>query len=129
MPGETHKLGYLLSDDLIFVSRITGTARDLGLVVESARTVERLLEACERQRPACVMVDLAYPGMTIGDLMAKLGEKCTPLPRVVAYGSHVDTETLKAARAAGCDPVLPRSKFVEDLPSELDKWIAGERSA
>jgi len=27
--------------------------------------------------------------------------------------------TLKAARAAGCDRVLPRSQFVEELPAEL----------
>jgi hypothetical protein len=44
-------------------------------------------------------------------------------PRVVAYGSHVDTATLRAAREAGCDPVLPRSKFVEELPSALPHWF------
>jgi hypothetical protein len=48
------------------------------------------------------------------------------MPRVVAYGSHVDTATLKAARASGCDPVLPRSKFVEDLPRELPRWFGEE---
>ena len=31
--------------------------------------------------------------------------------RVIAFGSHVDAELLAAARAAGCDEVLPRSKF------------------
>jgi hypothetical protein len=41
----------------------------------------------------------------------------------MAYGSHVDTATLRAARAAGCDPVLPRSKFVEDLPICLPAWL------
>jgi hypothetical protein len=42
---------------------------------------------------------------------------------VVAYGSHVDTERLRAARSAGCDPVLPRSKFVEELPKALPQWL------
>jgi hypothetical protein len=42
----------------------------------------------------------------------------------VAYGSHVDTESLRAARAAGCDRVLPRSKFIEELPSALPDWFA-----
>ena len=50
-----------------------------------------------------------------------------PMPRVVAYGSHVETETLRKAREAGCDPVLPRSKFVEELPAKLREWIGGER--
>ncbi|HEX7167105.1 MAG TPA: hypothetical protein VF230_09000 [Acidimicrobiales bacterium] len=39
--------------------------------------------------------------------------------RVVAYGSHVDTATLDAARAAGCDEVLPRSRFFASLPTVL----------
>ena len=31
--------------------------------------------------------------------------------RVIAFGSHVDTELLAAARAAGCDEVMARSAF------------------
>ena len=42
--------GLLLSDDLIFTSRITGTARDLGLTIQAARTPEALL-ALARQAP------------------------------------------------------------------------------
>ena len=45
-------------------------------------------------------------------------------PRVVAYASHVDTASLKAACDAGCDVVLPRSKFVADLPTALPEWLA-----
>ena len=45
--------------------------------------------------------------------------------RVVGYGSHVDAATLHAARVAGCDPVLPRSKFVEELPGALPGWLEG----
>src|SRR3954462_2457884 len=101
----------LLSDDLIFTSRITGTARDLGLRVTPARSPAALLDAARQQGPACVIVDLSHPGLVIGELTAGLRELPTR-PRVVAYGSHVDTATLRAARDAGCDVVLPRSKFV-----------------
>lgn len=31
--------------------------------------------------------------------------------RIVGFGSHVDSETLDAARAAGCHEVWPRSRF------------------
>src|SRR5262249_10201508 len=116
--------GLLLSDDLIFTSRITGTARDLGLTVTPVRSADRLLESARPPPPACVIVDLANPGLAVADLMAGLRSLST-LPRVVAYGSHVDVETLKAARAAGCDPVLPRSKFVEELPAALPTWLGG----
>ena len=39
--------------------------------------------------------------------------------RVVGFGSHVDSETLDAARAAGCDEVLPRSRFFADPAKHL----------
>jgi CheY-like chemotaxis protein len=116
-------LGLLLSDDLIFTSRITATARDLGGSVRPARSVEALQALVQQQAPACVIVDLSNPGLRIADLVGWLRETCPRLPRVVAYGSHVDTAGLRAARAAGCDPVLPRSKFVEDLPQALPAWL------
>ena len=115
--------GYLLSDDLIFTSRVVGTGKDLGVTIQAARSVEVLQGQVRRRTPGCVIVDLSNPGLRIGELMAWLGEHCSTRPRVVAYGSHVDTATLRAAREAGCDEVLPRSKFVEDLPQKLSEWV------
>ena len=124
-PSEpTPCIGVLLSDDLLFSSRITGTARDLGLVVRPARSVEALTTLLHQQTPSCVIVDLAHPELRLAGFMDCLRTTCTPMPRVVAYGSHVDTATLRAAKEAGCAVVLPRSKFVEQLPQALPEWIA-----
>jgi CheY-like chemotaxis protein len=116
-------IGLLLSDDMMFSSRITGTARDLGLSIRSARAMDALKTLVQNEQPACVIVDLANPGLVIGELSGWLAETCSPAPRIIAYGSHVDTETLKRAREAGCDLVLPRSKFVTELPQKLREWI------
>jgi hypothetical protein len=59
----------------------------------------------------------------VADLIRRL-ETCSPVPRVVAYGSHVDAAGLRAAREAGGDVVLPRSKFVEELPHKLPTWLS-----
>jgi CheY-like chemotaxis protein len=118
----------LLSDDLMFTSRVTGTARDLGLTVAPARNPAALLDVARRQPPTCVIVDLAHGGLDLPSLMAGLAA-LPHRPRVVAYGSHVDTATLKAARDAGCDVVLPRSKFVEELPTALPGWLGAEAGA
>lgn len=119
-------LGLLLSDDLIFISRITGTARDLGLVVMPARSTPVLKTLATQQPPGGVLVDLSNPGLDIVELVGWLKQECGQ-PCVVAYGSHVDTATLKKARDAGCDVVLPRSKFVEELPGKLGEWCGGSR--
>jgi len=114
--------GYLLSDDLLFTSRIAGTARGLGLDVRVARSASELGKLIAQQPPACLLLDLHNPGLALEELLASLPR---PRPLVVAYGSHVDAARLKAARDAGCDLVLPRSKFVEELPAALPRWCGG----
>jgi DNA-binding NarL/FixJ family response regulator len=114
-------IGLLLSDDLIFTSRITGEARALGFTIKTARAAEGLLQLARQEAPSCVLVDLANPGLALPELMRQLAE--LGRLRVIAYGSHVDTATLRAARAVGCDPVLPRSQFVEELPMALPQWF------
>jgi len=47
----------------------------------------------------------------------------------VAYGSHVDKARLDAARAAGCDEVLPRSKFSAELPDLLRRYLGAPENA
>lgn len=121
--------GLLLCDDLIFVSRITGEARALGLTVRPARSLDQLLELARGEAPACVLIDLGFPGLVLSDLQDRLRAACPTSPRLVAYGSHVDADSLRAARAAGCDPVLPRSKFVEELPSALPQWLSASSSS
>jgi CheY-like chemotaxis protein len=123
MKDAAAPIGLLLSDDLIFTSRITGTARDLGLSMKSARSPEALHALAQEHPPRCVILDLANPGLTITDTVRRLREGAAK-PCIIAYGSHVDTATLRAARAAGCDLVLPRSKFVEELPRLLPSWFA-----
>ena len=124
MSEKKMPLGLLLSDDLIFTSRITATARALGLTIKAARSVEALEALARQQAPSGVLVDLGNPGLDVPDLIARLRAVCPVMPRLVAYGSHVDAAGLRAARAAGCDIVLPRSAFVEQLPAALPEWLA-----
>src|SRR4051794_28603582 len=116
--------GLLLSDDLIFTSRILGAARDHGLLAVAAGAPELLLSIARKQQPACVVIDLANPGLNLPDLLAGLAA-LPRRPRVVAYGPHVDAAGLRAARDAGCDVVLPRSAFAERLAADLPAWFAG----
>lgn len=116
--------GLLLCDDLIFASRITATAHAAGFTVSTARTAEQLQALARQTPPRCILVDLANPTLRVTDFVTALTQGRSPRPRVVAYGSHVDTATLRAAREAGCDLVLPRSAFVENLETELPKWLA-----
>lgn len=124
MPDRAETPCLVLCDDLIFSSRITGTGEALGLPARVARTPAQLEQLARAQPPACVIVDLHCPGLDITALVPRLREGRGAMPFIVGYGSHVDVATLRRAREAGCDLVLPRSQFVEDLPRELPRWCS-----
>jgi DNA-binding NarL/FixJ family response regulator len=56
-----------------------------------------------------VVVDLAKGVDQVSSVRAT-----HPAARIVAYGPHVDDQSMNAARAAGADLVLPRSRFFRD---------------
>ena len=56
-----------------------------------------------------VVIDLARHGDAVATV-----RQVSPDAFIVAFGSHVDDEQLLAARAAGADRVLPRSRFFRD---------------
>ena len=119
--------GLMLCDDLIFFSRVSGTARAAGLVVKQVRTADAMLNAARQAPPNCVILDLQNEGLDLAALLAQLGEACPAMPRSVAFGSHVEAETLRAARRLGCDLVMPRSQFAEQLEGSLKDWLAASR--
>jgi DNA-binding NarL/FixJ family response regulator len=115
--------GIMLCDDLIFYSRVAATAQAAGLTVRQVRTPAALLELAGQDPPGGVILDLHHERLDLPKLLAALKAACVVMPRTVAFGSHVMADTLKAARQAGCDLVLPRSRFVKDLETELSKWL------
>ena len=108
----------LLSDDLLDASRVIGHGRAVGLTIVQCRTPEALTAASERG-PACAILDLHNPGLDVGAVVGRFHDAGV---HVVGFGSHVDVARLKAARQAGCEEVLPRSAFFEELEVKLKKW-------
>ena len=125
MTGDPRSaVGVLLSDDLMFTIRIVGTGRDLGFPIRVAKSAGAMAALAAELAPACVILDLSNPGLKVINDVAGL-KQLNVKPTIVAYGSHVDAATLKAARDAGCDFVMPRSQFVELLAKSLPEWMRG----
>lgn len=125
--------GLLLSNDLFFTSKVTGTARQLGfrvnLVATPAAVLERLSSspgATADAAPCSVLfVDLGHPAADLAALVAAAHAR-TPPVRVIAFGAHVATDRLAAAQAAGCDEVMPRGRFSAQLVDILTRALALE---
>jgi len=109
----------LVCDDFFFTSKITGTAQAVGVPVTEVAS----LDAAKRQAAdgvRLVIVDLNTPGINVEELTAALPEENRPA--VIAFDSHVNTERIQAAQDAGCDQVLPRSRFTAELPKLLQQF-------
>lgn len=87
-----------LVTDLMDQSRIRAAVPDVGFARDPARAAGADV----------VIVDLARFGDRVAEVRA-----LTP-GRIVAFGSHVDAAGLAAARTAGADIVLARSRFFAD---------------
>src|SRR3981189_1598146 len=101
-----------LMADLFFQMKLAETAKHLGVEVKVAATVEAL-QALLEPPPKLLIVDLNSRSQPIAALQRLRADKNGV--RVIAFLSHVQTELAAQARAAGCDEVMPRSVFTQNL--------------
>ena len=101
--------------DLMFQSRLQEQARALGYQVVVAETPEAIREALGDA--ALVVLDL-HAGVDWQRAVALAKERAVP---VLAFGRHTEAQLLRSAREAGCDRVVPRSTFVEELPRLVEE--------
>ncbi|MCH8152292.1 MAG: hypothetical protein IH830_07970 [Planctomycetes bacterium] len=116
-----------LVPDLIFATKIASTARSLGVEVVNVRTLDQLTERLSSNHDALVLIDLEAPDLDPIHAI-ELCKQSKHQPRTIAFGSHVRTDLIGAARRAGADEVLARSGFVGRLPSMLQAVSSGGAS-
>lgn len=108
-----------LIDDLFFQSKLSETARHVGVALQVVSSGEALVASAAAAAPRLVIVDLnARQGPL--DAIEGLQAAGNP-PPVIAFLSHMQTELAERARAAGCEQVLPRSQFTANLAAILSQ--------
>jgi hypothetical protein len=101
-----------LSGDLVFASRVRGAAEAAGFRFQlSGKFPEDGGEAIRY-----VVVDLSTRSGVVDGLPECVAAQ-SPGARIIAYGPHVQTARLEAARQAGIPTVLTRGQFDRQLPS------------
>jgi hypothetical protein len=116
-------------DDLFFLAKIQETARKLNVKVEFIKTDKDLADRMKEngeELPSLLIFDLnnanAKPLTTIPKLKAKLKKGTS----IIGFLSHVQGDLKQKAHEAGCDMVLPRSAFSQNLPQLLRRHGAPE---
>jgi CheY-like chemotaxis protein len=105
-----------LMDDLFFQMKIAETAKHLGLELKVATNGDALQGLLD-PLPKLVIVDLnarSQPVTAIERLRATQKDL-----KVVGFLSHVQRDLAVQAHAAGCNEVMPRSAFTQNLAAIL----------
>ena len=102
--------------DLFFSVKLTDAAKRSGLSLEFVKEPKELLVKAQ-EKPSLIIFDLNMESAQPLKLIAKLkGKSETKGISLIGYLSHIQGELKQQAQEAGCDMVLARSAFSQNLP-------------
>jgi|ERR1017187_5627615 PleD family two-component response regulator len=120
MPQQ-HKKVLAVVSDLFFSVKITDAAKRAGMTVELIKDAHDLLIKA-KAKPSVIIFDLNFEDVKPLDLIAKLKASAEYKGvSLIGYLSHVQGELKQAAQEAGCDMVMARSAFSQNLPQILKR--------
>jgi DNA-binding NarL/FixJ family response regulator len=116
-------------DDLFFLAKIQETARKMNVKVEFVKTEKDLNERMGQNgddKPALIIFDLNNVSSKPLSVIPKLKAKLKKATNIIGFLSHVQGELKMKAQEAGCDMVVPRSAFSQNLAQILRRHAAPE---
>jgi CheY-like chemotaxis protein len=108
-------------DDLFFTVKILDAAKRAGFAIEFVKSeIDALLKA--KEQPGLIILDLNCGSVDAVKLIGQLkGDEQTRAIDLLGYVSHVQGELKQQAHDAGCNMVLARSAFSQNLPQILKR--------
>jgi|HigsolmetaAR201D_1030396.scaffolds.fasta_scaffold14474_2 Response regulator containing a CheY-like receiver domain and a GGDEF domain len=111
-------------EDLLFTVKIADAAKRTGLEAEFVKSEKDALERA-KEKPLLIILDLNYAGVSPLKLINKLKSN-SELKQIslIGFVSHVQGELKQKAHEAGCDMVMARSAFSQNLQQILKRHAA-----
>jgi len=116
-------------DDLFFQAKIQETARKLNVKVEFCKGEKDLIDHMTQngeEKPSLIIFDMNNVNAKPLTLIPKLKTKLKKGTSIIGFLSHVQGDLKQKAHEVGCDMVLPRSAFSQNLPQLLRRHGAPE---
>jgi CheY-like chemotaxis protein len=108
--------------DLMFMVKIQEGAKRAGMDVVFAKSCEDAL-AQAKLNPAVMILDLNGTSLDAMELIGALkADSETSQVDLIGYVSHVQADLKLAALQRGCDTVIARSAFSQNLPTILKRY-------
>jgi CheY-like chemotaxis protein len=127
--GDANSRIFAFIEDLFFMAKIQETARKLNVKVEFVKTDKDLMERIQQngeEKPSLIIFDLNLASVKPLTLIPKLKSKLKKGTSIIGFLSHVQGDLKQKAHEVGCDMVLPRSAFSQNLPQLLRRHGAPE---
>ena len=110
--------------DLFFSVKLADAAKRAGLALEFVKEPKEVLVKA-KQRPSLIIFDLNFEASQPLKLISKLKKDSeTKGISLIGYLSHVQGELKQQAHEAGCDMVLARSQFSQNMPQIFRRHAA-----
>ena len=107
--------------DLMFTVKINDAAKKVGLRVDFVKSTEDVLEKA-KERPTAIILDLNFEAVGPLSLISELKDNSDHKRiSLIGFLSHVQGELKKQAHDAGCDIVMTRSAFSQNLQQILKR--------
>lgn len=119
--AENSKRILAVMSDLFFSVKINDAAKKLGHTVEFVKDKALVLEKLTAEaKPALILLDLNCESADPLDLITRIkaGPATTDIV-IVGFVSHVRADLKNKAQQSGCDLVVARSAFAQNLESIL----------
>jgi len=129
MTEDTNSRIFAFIEDLFFLAKIQETARKLNVKVEFVKNDKDLMERMQQngdEKPSLIIFDLNNNNVKPLTLIPKLKSKLKKGTSIIGFLSHVQGDLKQKAHEVGCDMVLPRSAFSQNLPQLLRRHGAPE---
>ena len=121
MTTQPRTLVAVLSD-LMFTVKIQEAAKRSGLTPVFVNSAADAL-AQAKLNPIVLIIDLNNAPLDPLSLIGRLkSDKATSNVKLLGYVSHVQVDLKQAAQEKGCDMVVARSAFVQNLPELLKRY-------
>ena len=128
MPNQARKILAVMTD-LYFLVKITDMAKKFGMVVETVKDKESALEKV-KSKPSVVIFDLNYEAADpIGIIQAIKADPEMKRVSTIGFVSHVQTDLKLKAQESGCDMVVARSVFAQNLPQIMKRHATIETTS
>jgi hypothetical protein len=127
IPEDAPTKIFFFIEDLFFNAKINETARKLGVKVAFVKNDKEAIAELtshedEADRPGLIVFDLNNANVKPLTLIPKLKAKLKKSTSIIGFLQHVQGDLKAKAVEAGCDVVVPRAAFSQNLPNLLRRY-------